>query len=64
GIVAVHAGDGKVGYIHLGVLASFFSHDVHPPVPVPGLCDGVRGEIIFKILVFTGKEAVVAIVAL
>jgi hypothetical protein len=61
GFFTVHAGDRKVGNVHIREGASLFSMDVDPAMVVKGLGSRVTGPFIANELIFACKETVVAV---
>jgi hypothetical protein len=59
----MHTGDREIGNINFRKLASFFGHDVDPPMAMPWLGDGIRQKVIADKLILTGEKTVVAFLA-
>ena len=58
-----HLNVGTIGHIDHGELPPLLSHDIQPSLTVKGLRQTIARKKIDHMLVFTGKEAVVAVFA-
>jgi hypothetical protein len=60
-ILAVLARHREIADIDARVVATFGLKNIHPSMAMPGLFIGIGQPLVVNVLVFTGKEAIIAV---